>query len=344
MTAQNSLEVNSSAEKEHHGQEKEDHNTRERSRDRSPERPSSGQISPSPNIRESQQKESNQPVDTKTKAHVSDTAAMSDKRDQNWEEKTIPTEPKPSHKPDEAASHRAGDQNTDKSTAHKEDTSYIDPKVVNVDDNNEFVKPISETERWVNLQPDPAFDPAFVRDGDLPNDAPLSKAGQRDTGSVSGKVDIEETYGKKRKHRASDSSTEELRQKHPRPEMNVGPGRKSFTEDAPTDQRRNSRRTFDDNSRSHREIRERSRTPDRRPKPAGRGVTVDSRSPPGGARMELHESYASDSSDLSSLAAELLGRAKKKRSRNNKERRGREEANRAQRVRRRRPEADSAYR
>jgi hypothetical protein len=88
-----------------------------------------------------------------------------------WEKKTIFKEDEPHHPPDEVGKPLPAEYNDEVLLPRKWDAKCIESVYVQADNIEEYVKPIHETPYW----PDVEFDPAFVRDGKLPNGDPVSE-------------------------------------------------------------------------------------------------------------------------------------------------------------------------
>lgn len=272
-------------------------------------------------------------------ASLSPAKAVSDEIDWEWEAAAIFAEPDMAYSPDEVGVPLRGIYDEGVLMPRKWDASCVDSDFVKADNLEEFVKNIRKTKSWPMIQ----FDPAFAINGHLSNGNALSTLTRRQSVSVTEESELCDKKGKDRKHRRSEEQADDGGpMKRLKPDAASVSGRRASTEGEPSDRpRRNSHQSLGDNNHSRQDHRERSQTADARPVSQSRGDTVDQRA--SGHRMERRSSVSSDSSDLSPLEAELLGRSTKKRTLSDRDRR-RRESNRVQRVRRRRPETDSAYR
>lgn len=140
-----------------------------------------------------------------------------------WEEKTIFSPAEDHHQPDEVGKPLPADYSEDVMLPRKWNAKIIESDYVKIDNVEDYMKPIHETDYWPLVE----FDPAFARDGrlpcgdPLPNIAELEDQYRRSDSSESGEV----CERPSKRGRASDDSSGERPWKRQRSHSpsNVGP-------------------------------------------------------------------------------------------------------------------------
>lgn len=261
-----------------------------------------------------------------------------------WEADAIFKEPEPRHDPDEVGKPLPSTYNEDVLLPRKWDSKCIESEFINLDNHEEFTKPVHETRYWESIQ----FDPAFVRDGLLPSGDALPK--------LPGAEDLEETSAIHREDPNGDEHVGGEPAILDRPKSHDGqPKRKRSHDSPPVNLRDQGRRNS-----PPRERRPPNRPRDRQtesycPEPsrldhcprgnsARRESGSESRRRSPTSRRSSVSSASSSSSSLNSLDRELLG-IEPKDKHGDGESKGRRGTERVPRPKRRRvQQLDSAYR
>lgn len=261
--------------------------------------------------------------------------------DFEWEIDAIFREPESRHDPDEVGKPLPSTYNDGVLLPRKWDSKCIESEFIDLDNLEEFIRPIHETQYWEDIQ----FDAAFVRDGLLPSGDPLPRIRRaNETSETTGAVHQKDQNDGQ--HSGGEHMAVERRQSHdgqikrkrspdPSPEL-----RNQVHQDSPPRERRLSSHQRDRRSESYRS--EPSRH-DHRPRESFDRRESETRHRSPGSRRSSVSSASSHSSGLDSLDMELLG-IEPKDKRQHEEDRGRQSDERAPKPKRRRVQLDSAYR